>query len=86
MCRLFQFDVVLGNVLYPRITYSRRTATDRYTCYFHSLQTRSKNQQLTLKAKDPLYQMAMGQRVGLSFLDAQLLNKVYCSGMCHTHH
>ena len=34
----------------------------------------------SMETKNPLYQRNMGQRTGLSFKDAQLLNKIYCMG------
>ena len=34
----------------------------------------------SMETKNPLYQRNMGQRTGMSFKDAQLLNKVYCMG------
>ena len=33
-----------------------------------------------IKAKDPLSDMTLGQRVGLSFFDAKLANLAYCAG------
>ena len=40
------------------------------------------NGKIVIEAKDPLFQMSMGQRVGLSFYDAMLINKEYCSDVC----
>ena len=34
----------------------------------------------SIKAKDPLSDMTLGQRVGLSFFDAKLANLAYCAG------
>jgi len=34
----------------------------------------------TMVAVDPLYQMNMGQRTGLSFEDIKIINLAYCSG------
>ncbi|PAV85800.1 hypothetical protein WR25_14388 [Diploscapter pachys] len=36
----------------------------------------------TIRAHDPLYQRSMGQREGLSFKDAKMLNIRYCSNVC----
>ena len=36
----------------------------------------------SMESLNPLYQRNMGQRTGLSFKDAQLVNKMYCSGEC----
>jgi len=32
-------------------------------------------------ALDPLYQMNMGQRTGLSFEDIKIINSAYCQGL-----
>ena len=34
----------------------------------------------SMETKNPLYQQNMGQRAGLSFKDAHLLNRMYCMG------
>lgn len=40
----------------------------------------SKNGEDTMVALDPLYQMNMGQRTGLSFEDIKVINSAYCQG------
>ncbi|ELT92490.1 hypothetical protein CAPTEDRAFT_91110, partial [Capitella teleta] len=42
----------------------------------------SKNGQRTMQTIDPLEQNSLGQRTGLSFLDAKIINEAYCDGAC----
>ena len=35
-----------------------------------------------METRNPYYQYNMGQRTGLSFADAQLINRAYCSDVC----
>nr|QTJ24581.1 astacin [Perinereis aibuhitensis] len=42
----------------------------------------SANGKTVIEAKDPLYQSSMGQRSGLSFFDAKIVNAAYCSNVC----
>ncbi|KAK2138922.1 hypothetical protein NP493_6938g00000 [Ridgeia piscesae] len=42
----------------------------------------SSNGRNTMETINPLYQRNMGQRTGLSFLDAKSVNLAYCSGSC----
>jgi astacin len=42
----------------------------------------SSNGQRTLETLDPLQQLSLGQRTGLSFLDARIINEAYCGGAC----
>lgn len=42
----------------------------------------SRNGEITMRTLDPLYQMTIGQRVQLSFLDSKELNLAYCSDTC----
>jgi hypothetical protein len=41
----------------------------------------SKNNQLTVQAKDPEYQRTIGQRVDLTFMDVKTANIVYCKSI-----
>ena len=45
-------------------------------------QTSSINRKNTIEPLDTMFYQNMGQRVGLSFLDAKILNNMYCSGEC----
>lgn len=49
-------------------------------------QTSSINMKNTIEPLDGMYYQNMGQRVGLSFLDAKILNDMYCSGECRNSH
>ena len=42
----------------------------------------STNGRIVIEALDPEYQGSMGQRVGLSYLDAKAINLVYCNDTC----
>ncbi|CAH1774642.1 unnamed protein product [Owenia fusiformis] len=42
----------------------------------------SKNEGITIKALDDLYQSSMGQRTGLSFADIKTANTAYCGLVC----
>ncbi|KAI0225942.1 Zinc metalloproteinase nas-36 [Lamellibrachia satsuma] len=42
----------------------------------------SKNGENTMETVNPLYQRNMGQRTGLSYLDAKAINLAYCSATC----
>ena len=43
----------------------------------------SRNQNPTMEAKNSLYQNTMGQRITISFNDAKIVNRAYCSGKCN---
>ena len=47
-------------------------------------QAGTSNGKNTMETINPLYQHNMGQRTGLSFLDAKSVNLAYCSGKCTT--
>ena len=53
-----------------------------YLCFtfVFDRQDASKNKKNTLTALDPLLQSKMGQRLGISYLDAKTINLVYCNG------
>ncbi|KAK2151942.1 hypothetical protein LSH36_345g03052 [Paralvinella palmiformis] len=40
----------------------------------------SKNGKNTMETLNPLFQQTIGQRIGLSFLDAKAINLAYCQG------
>ena len=40
----------------------------------------SRNQHPTIESVNPLYQKTMGQRIAISFNDAKIINRAYCSG------
>lgn len=48
----------------------------------YSAKDGSVNGELTLRAKNPLYQGNMGQRTALSFADALYVNTMYCKDVC----
>jgi astacin len=51
--------------------------------YFsYLLQAGSKNGQRVIRTIDPWEQSSLGQRTGLSFMDAKIINKAYCSNAC----
>ncbi|KAK2188850.1 hypothetical protein NP493_122g07005 [Ridgeia piscesae] len=43
----------------------------------------SSNNKPSMETINPLYQRAMGQQIGISFLDAKAINLAYCSTSCH---
>lgn len=45
--------------------------------FFHLLQFYTINNKYTITSNDPLYQHSMGQRIGVSFMDVAVVNRMY---------
>ena len=56
----------------------RRRIAHNSISNYNTWQDGSKNGENTMEALDPLYQSTMGQRTGMSFFDAMIVNRAYC--------